>query len=256
MKKIHHHVKYSDLSPEWYEFFTEQGVNPEIFFTADQLDSMNPDRLLALEKDLHQRNLGLSIHAPFIDLSPGAFDEKIREVTQLRLGQTLDIAEVLRPTFVNCHPHYDRHRFGGKIDPWVENCLKTFDPLVKRAEKLKTTLVVENTFEDEPTPLERLINKMGSPFFRACFDNGHFHIFHKVPLKKWWETLGDKITLLHLHDNHGEKDEHLPMGEGNFPFPAYFNLLKDFRQEMTYTLECRFLADAKKTVRSLRRLLG
>ena len=254
-KRIHHHVKYSALSPEWYDFFTEYRVFPEIYFTADELDKLGHDDCLRLEKELRQRNLSLSIHAPFLDLSPGAFDEKIREVTRHRFSQILDLAEVLKPNIIDCHPHYDRYRFGGQVDPWVENCTKTFDPIVKRAEKLKVVLAMENVFEDEPTPLARLIDKVGSPSFQACFDNGHFHMFHKVSLKKWWEAMGGKTALLHLHDNHGEKDEHLPIGEGNFPFPAYFNLLKEFEHPMTYTLECHNLADARKSLRTLRRYL-
>lgn len=253
--KIHQHVKYSELSTEWYDFFTDQAIYPEIYFPADQLDSMKKEDLLNLEKELHQKNLGLSIHAPYADLSPGASDIKIREVTQYRLSQTLDLAEVLRPTVIDCHPHYDRHRFGGKIDPWVENCAILLDPLAKRAEKMKVILALENTFEDEPTPIDKLIEKVGSPSLRACFDNGHFHLFHKVSLKKWWEILGEKTVLLHLHDNHGERDEHLPPGEGNYPFPAYFNLLKDFKQERTCTLECRSLADARKGIKTLRKFL-
>lgn len=253
--KIHHHVKYEELSPVWYEFFSENGVFPEIYFTATDLDDMNRDKALSLEKDLHGRNLGLSIHAPFLDLSPGAFDPKIAEVTQLRLNQTLDLAEILKPSLIDCHLHYDRHRFGGRLNQWVENAARLFEKIVKRAEKIRAVLVVENTFEEEPTPLSLLIDKIGSPFLQACFDNGHFHIFHKVPLKKWWDLLGSKIALLHLHDNHGERDEHLPIGQGNFPFPAYFNLLKDYRHEMTYTLECHSLPDAEKTLRALRRFL-
>ena len=79
--RIHHHVKYADLSPAWYEFFTANRVFPEIYFTATDLDDMNRDKALSLEKDLHGRNLGLSIHAPFLDLSPGAVDpEAVAEV--------------------------------------------------------------------------------------------------------------------------------------------------------------------------------
>ncbi len=251
--RIHHHVRYRDLNPEWYEFFSEQSVFPEIYFTADELDRIDPETLIRLEKELHQRNLGPSLHAPFLDLSPGAFDAKVREVTKFRFGQILDIADVLKPNIIDFHPHYDRYRFADKIDPWVENCATTFGPIVKRAEKMKVVLAMENVFEDEPTPLAKLIDKIGSPSFQTCFDNGHFHMFHKVPLKKWWEVLGDKTALLHIHDNHGEKDEHLPIGSGNFPFPAYFNLLREFHHPITYTLECHSLPDARKTLKSLRR---
>ncbi len=254
-RRIHHSVKFSEFSPEWHEFFTEEGIFPEIYFQAEDLERITHQQLLLLEKELHQKNMGISIHAPFLDLSPGAFDEKIREVTAHRLNQALDVAEVLKPNIVNGHAHYEHHRFSGKIDLWLERAVRTFEPIVRRAERLKTILTVENTFEGEPAPIERLISKIGSPNFRVCFDTGHFHIFHKVPLKQWWEVLGKKVSLLHLHDNHGQNDEHLPIGLGNFPFLPFFNLLKEFDQEITYTLECHSLINARKTLRAVKKLL-
>ena len=254
-KRIHHHVKYGEIDADWYDFFTSEKISPEIYFSGVDLDSFNQDKLLSLEKDLHQRNLVPSLHAPFMDLSPGSLDPKIREVTKARLNHIMDLAEVLRPTIINCHAYYDRHRFGGKMDAWLENAIRTFEPLVRRVERSKSILTVENTFEDEPTPIDQLIEKIGSPYLRACFDNGHFHIFHKVPLKKWWKILGDKTIHLHIHDNHGERDEHLPLGGGNFPFPVFFNLLKDCHHEMSCTLECRNLVDARKALKSLRRFI-
>lgn len=255
MQRIHHHVKYDDLTLDWYDFFTEHKISPEIYFSGVDLDAFNKEKLLQLEKELHQRNLVPSLHAPFLDLSPGSFDPKIREVTEGRLSHIMDLAEVLRPTVVNCHAQYDRHRFGGRLDLWLETAARVFEPLVRRAERIKSVLTVENTFEDEPSPLDQLIEKVRSPNFRICFDVGHFQVFHKVSLKKWWEVLGAKTAHLHIHDNHGEKDEHLPLGEGNFPFPAFFNLLKEYRHEMSYTLECHNLSHARKALKSLRKFL-
>ncbi len=38
--------------------------------------------------------------------------------------------------------------------------------------------------------------------------------------------MGKYISEIHLHDNHGERDEHLPLGEGNIDLPAVFAQLK------------------------------
>ncbi len=254
-KRIHHRIPYPDFSPAWLDFFSDNGVFPEIYFSAESLESATPEKLLTLEKELHGRHLGTSLHAPFLDLAVGAFDPKIREVTAYRLRQILDVAEVLKPNVINLHAHYERHRYGGQLDLWLEHSARTLAPLVQRAEKSKTILALENVFEEEPSPLDRLIRKIGSPSLKACFDNGHFHMFHKVPLKKWWEVLGDQTVCLHLHDNHGDRDEHLPIGDGNFPFPSYFGILKTYRHEMTYTLESKGIVEAKKSLKALRKLL-
>jgi sugar phosphate isomerase/epimerase len=36
----------------------------------------------------------------------------------------------------------------------------------------------------------------------------------------------DLLASVHLHDNHGEKDEHLPPYAGNIDWPAAIKLLK------------------------------
>jgi len=259
-KRIHHRVNYPELNhPElnegWWNFFVDHRVFPEIYFSGDDLDSLKKEDVSRIEKEISRRHLGLSLHAPFLDLSPGAFDSKIRDVTLQRLNHTLEIAEVLHPNIVNIHAHYEKHRFGWKMDQWIDEAKKTFEPLVRRAEKARFILTIENTFEDEPTVIDRLLEAFDSSALRACFDNGHFHMFHKVPLKAWWEVLGKRIALLHLHDNHGTRDEHLIPGDGNFPFPSYFKLLREFPHEMTYTIECRNPSDAKKAVRIIRRFL-
>lgn len=260
MKRIHHRVNFPELNAgskeDWWRFFADHKVFPEIYFSGDDLDVVKAQDIQAVAEELSRNRLGCSIHAPFLDLSPGAFDSKIREATLQRLLHTLDIADVLHPNIVNVHAHYEKHRFGWKMDQWLGEAEETFEPLVRRAEKSRTVLTVENTFEEEPTVIERLLKAFDSPNLRACFDVGHFHMFHKIPLKAWWTALGKRISLLHIHDNHGDRDEHLVPGEGNFPFPAYFNLLKDLKHEMTITVECRNLEDAQKGVRIVRRFLG
>jgi sugar phosphate isomerase/epimerase len=42
---------------------------------------------------------------------------------------------------------------------------------------------------------------------------------------------------VHLHDNHGEADEHLPIGEGGFDFDRFFKLLSQFGLNPVYTIE-------------------
>ena len=45
------------------------------------------------------------------------------------------------------------------------------------------------------------------------------------------------MTEVHLHDNHREMDEHLPIGEGNFDFDQFFELLSQFQVNPIYTIE-------------------
>ena len=52
----------------------------------------------------------------------------------------------------------------------------------------------------------------------VCLDLGHAHI--TVGVAEAIATLGKRIGEVHVHDNHGIKDEHLWPGDGTIDWPA------------------------------------
>ena len=70
-----------------------------------------------------------------------------------------------------------------------------------------------------------------------CLDTGHFNVFSFAPLSIWLQELGKYLGHLHLHDNHGKTDEHLPVGCGTFPFAELFETLRVIGARPTVTLE-------------------
>jgi sugar phosphate isomerase/epimerase len=50
-------------------------------------------------------------------------------------------------------------------------------------------------------------------------------------------TFRDKIIHIHWHDDHGKKDEHLPIGEGFIDHQIAVKALKDIGYNRTITLE-------------------
>jgi len=71
----------------------------------------------------------------------------------------------------------------------------------------------------------------------VCLDTGHINAFSRLPVKRWWEVLGERVIALHLHDNDGLSDDHLPPGNGIFDFPALVGLLRDRDTLPLMTLE-------------------
>jgi sugar phosphate isomerase/epimerase len=47
---------------------------------------------------------------------------------------------------------------------------------------------------------------------KICFDTGHAHLTGGIDAA--FRSLHERIAVVHLHDNHGEKDEHLLPYEG------------------------------------------
>jgi sugar phosphate isomerase/epimerase len=85
--------------------------------------------------------------------------------------------------------------------------------------------------------MKLLLGALASPQVRFCFDAGHANAFGGAPLGLWINALGDFLGEIHIHDNHGTADEHLPVGEGNIPFSQLFSILRQKNLRPILTVE-------------------
>jgi sugar phosphate isomerase/epimerase len=235
-KQIYVHTPYA-LIGEHLDFILERGINPEIAFTGEALDTLNLPKLHEIAGILRENGIRSTIHAPFMDLSPGALDRLVLEATRLRFQQVMEAASVLRPSVVVFHPGYDRWRFGSSRDRWLKNSIETFLPTVESAAAIGCTVAVENIFEEEPSTLIALLEAVDSPFFRHCFDVGHWNLFSQLSMEEWFAELGSHIAEAHIHDNHGLADDHSPLGEAGIDFPLFFKLMDRYAPEAAWTIE-------------------
>jgi sugar phosphate isomerase/epimerase len=233
---IHVNVPYPMLRSRT-EFALKNRIHPEIYFSGQDLDTYDENEARDLAEKLRGNGLEITFHGPFMDLSPGGVDARIKEVTAERFSTTIQLAEIFRPETIVFHAGYEKWRFDGDADLWLKSSLQTWRPLVNAAEEVGVTLVLENVYEETPDSIATLLSEMGSPRFRFCLDTGHHNIFSQVPLSFWIETLGKHLSEIHLHDNHREMDEHLPIGEGSFDFEQLFALLSQYGLNPIYTLE-------------------
>ncbi|MCK5585855.1 sugar phosphate isomerase/epimerase, partial [Candidatus Bipolaricaulota bacterium] len=59
----------------------------------------------------------------------------------------------------------------------------------------------------------------------------------REPVCNYLERYAGQLIHLHLHDNHGELDEHLLPGEGNVDWPRVLGVLEDIGFSGTAVLE-------------------
>jgi sugar phosphate isomerase/epimerase len=71
-------------------------------------------------------------------------------------------------------------------------------------------------------------------------DTGHLNLFRGSPIRGLAE-FRDRLSHIHMHDNDGQRDLHLPMGTGTIPWDPLIKELKSF-YDGTITLEI-FSAD-------------
>lgn len=252
---IYVNVPYPILK-EKLSYLMEYRLNPEIYLSAITLDGSGKDDLAGICRELGEAGLSFTFHAPYMDLSPGSPDPKIRGVVLERFNQVMDLAERARPEAIVVHSGYDRWRFDSNVELWLKNSLEVWPTIVRRAGKIGTVLAMENVFDDSPMPLKRLLDAIDSPHLGHCFDVGHFRLFSRVSMEEWFQTLGKRIAEVHVHDNNGQRDEHLPPGEGDIDFTMLFSLLKKCSSNIIYTIEPHKEEHLRKNLEVLPKYLG
>lgn len=253
MRRVHVHLPYKRLL-ENIETVREMKLDLEIYFDASSLDTITEKAINKLKESLDW-NPRLSFHGPFMDMSPGGVDERVRRITVVRFLHVIGIAGSLKPKVLVFHPGYDKWRFQGHEDLWIENSVKTWNLVIEDAKRIKASIAIENVFEEDPETLEALVKGMNSSRFGICFDTGHFNLFSKKPLEEWFDRLGPYILEVHIHDNNGKKDEHLAIGDGKMDFDLLFKLLKGLPQKPLLTIEAHGKDAALKSIERIKKYL-
>ncbi len=251
MEPIHVHIPYSGIR-DYLELLRKRRYDLEIYFPSSVLNQVEREDLERLLERLDW-SPSLTLHAPFMDLNPGAVETMVRSATQLRFKQVLNAAAVLRPRTVVFHGAYDRWRYAGRRDVWLENSMDTWPRVMEAAEKINGLAVaVENVFDEDPEALRMLIERVGHPSFGFCFDTGHFNLFTRVPMEEWFAALGGHILETHLHDNSGGADSHWALGKGAVDFARFFKLLREHGARPVYTVEAHDPGDIETSLARVR----
>jgi sugar phosphate isomerase/epimerase len=248
-------VPFDRLKNEYLDFFLKHRLQPEVGLEGDFFYTETREGYTTVARCLQEAGLPCTLHAPFFDLAPGGSDREVRRVTRAKLGQAFELIPIFKPLSVVCHLNYEENKHGNKKDHWFKHGLDTWRELVNIAEKHRTSLMLENTYEENPKQHQRMFAALGSPHARFCLDTGHTVAFAKNSWQDWLPALEPWLGQLHLHDNNGDSDDHQPIGTGTFDFTGLFEYLRKRRLNPIITLEVRDEEGLWQSLEALDRLL-
>ena len=218
-------IPFKMLYETYLDRFLGYELNPEIGIDAEALEHFDFSDFQRIAEKLQAHHLSITLHGPFIDLSAGSTDPAIKAVTRSRFEQLLKLVPVFRPRAVVCHAGYDWKRYGYAREEWIESSLDTWSWLAGSLVEQGSRLMLENVYEKEPQDIGIILEGLKNQNVGFCLDAGHLFAFGNGELEPWLKGLGSYIGHLHLHDNHGSNDEHLPLGQGNIDFKHLFAYL-------------------------------
>ena len=226
----------------------------EIFGTRSHFDYATKAEVRAMAQALADNHLQLvSLHAPTsrdLDVNrEGGSPLSVTEVERVRrieamdeLKRVIDVAEDLP------YPRLILHMGGSRetADPRKRDAaFSSLEHLVLHAKHVGVTICVENTTNEmgDPTYLRSFVDETRLTGLRFNFDVGHANLAEgpeEERISKGFEPLKGLIASVHIHDNHGEKDEHLPPYDGSIDWPAAIKLLRSApATDLPLTLELK-----------------
>lgn len=108
------------------------------------------DEAKELGKNLKACGIETTVHAPFMDLSPGGYDRAIKRVSIDRIKKAVDVAKNIDAKAIVCHPGYDKWRFDGNEQMWLESSIETWSEVLSHGGK-EMEVLLENIFEETPS---------------------------------------------------------------------------------------------------------
>lgn len=195
----------------------------------------------AILEALERRGLELVCHLPTF-VNPADLTPRIRQAALAEIQDSLETAADLGAEKCVLHPGYIRGLGPLVRDMAMELALSALPPIAEQAEQLDMPICLENmppmcNAFIEADELAAAFSRC--PGFRMTLDVGHANIDDKEQMRntELITRFAARIDHIHLSDNKGKEDDHIPIGTGTLPYPRLIADLKRIGFNGTATLE-------------------
>lgn len=199
----------------------------------DQIDTA------AVRSALDRHELGVVAHtAYFLPISsPFA---GVRQAALEEFSHALDVTKEIGATVMNAH--YGKLPAFFSSEQAVEWHVDTLRPLCDRAADRGIAVVLEHVPGGGADQLEQFVEILERvPLLRFHLDSGHAKMERSYDRwDEYLDRLGPKLLHVHLSDNDGTADQHLPLGaspRSSAQWPEQISKLKSTGYDGTITLE-------------------
>lgn len=168
-----------------------------------------------------------------------------REERLEKMKKSIKATSLLECKYLVIHPimPYGIEEAGTKqaFETWKLNII-FMEKLLKEAKKYGVIICLENMPMPEfslatPSCILKMVNEINDDNFQICLDTGHVSVFNDLSLSYTIRELGDKIKVLHIHDNNGVYDEHLSPHKGIIDWKEFSKALEDIGYNGVISLE-------------------
>ena len=220
--------------------FNMSNTNTEVYTSAES------DELLLREKKLAD-DAGIEIHQAHGPWRSPPRDETLEDRAERmdKMKKSIRLTSLLGCKNWVIHPLMpfgaDDMDTGNEKGTWNIN-IRFMKELLITAKEYGITICLENMpmtkfSMAKPAAILNFVEEIGDENFKICLDTGHASMFNDLSLSDEVRRLGDKIKVLHVHDNKCGKDLHLMPYFGTIDWKAFARSLKDIGFDGVFSLE-------------------
>lgn len=249
-----HIIPDATCPEETLQFSKEQDVLFEYndFIFPDMLDdTKGVEERIALYRSMGRDMSKDTMHGAFFDVTVFSYDAKVREISRLRMHQSMEIARKMGLRGVVFHGNYLPFLRRPQYDAnWLSFTEETLRALAK--EYPETEIFIENMFEDSPELLGVLAERLEDVNnFGICLDYSHA-LLSSGEGEVWFVRLSKYIRHIHVNDHCFDGDVHMVPGEGRTDWTEFFRLKEIYARDATIHCEVSGLDAAKKGIAFLK----
>ena len=199
--------------------------------------NMDAERFPATDRVVRETLSGIghcTLHAPFNELFPSAIEPRVLAVTRSRFEEAAALARSYGAERLVLHSGFYPTIY---YPAWYEEQTVSFFRAFLADQPQDAVFCLENVLETDPALLPRVVRTVDDTRLRLCLDIGHAHCYSPAPWEAWLEESAGLIAHFHLHNNFGERDEHLPLDRGSLDMEAFLRRADALFPNASYTIE-------------------
>ena len=196
---------------------------------------------------LESYSLKYSIHAPFMDVNIASPQEQSRLNSIAQIKSSIDLANEINAEAVVVHPglisFLANKYFKKEVYEFANQSIKEIGDYAKNLGVMAT---IENMPNFESMIYQNIVDLnqlLVENEMHMTLDIGHANHVGYAPD----EMIFDSIKHVHVHDNLGDDDSHLPLGEGSIDLKYIINTLESKNYDGIYILEVNDYDSIKKS---------
>ena len=177
---------------------------------------------------INSYELKYTIHSAYTDLNIASFNKAIQKASINEIERSIDFAVDIDSDIVVIHPGIVSYTARNQVD-------------------FVYSLAIQGFMYQDINLLNETLTELDMPM---TLDIGHAHTAGFAPEEMYF----DCVKHIHVHDNPGDDDTHLTLGEGSLAVNDFFDVFMSKGYDGIYMLELHSVDSIKKSLEYMKEL--